>query len=119
MTSSHCPYSPDDQVEFAYGEMEATRAEEFLAHLEGCPACQAAVSGLKRAELLCRTVRQSPVPEAKWTSTFEPRRAPTPLWKRPLIWAPALAAGALLSRWWRRRESNPRPKAVPRGPLHA
>ena len=52
MTAHDCPYNPDDQVEFAYGEMDPKSAEAFRAHLESCPACRAAVSDLSEAARL-------------------------------------------------------------------
>ena len=62
--TTQCKYSPDDQVEFAYGEMNPKKAEAFRAHLESCPACREAVSELTRAAELAEKVRRAPVPEA-------------------------------------------------------
>jgi ferric-dicitrate binding protein FerR (iron transport regulator) len=96
MTAS-CKYTPDDQVEFAYGEMEQNQAESFRAHLETCKGCQAAVAELEAAAKLTKQVRSAPIPEAKWEKSFEvPSSRPSGLWRRPLFWAPVAAAAAAL-----------------------
>lgn len=92
-----CKYTPDDQVEFAYGEMEQNKAEAFRAHLESCPACRAAVAELEEAARLTERVRSAPMPQAEWKKEFEiPASRPTGLWRRPWFWAPVAAAAAAL-----------------------
>lgn len=92
-----CKYTPDDQVEFAYGEMEPEKVESFRAHLDTCPACRAAVAELEAAARLTEQVRSAPIPEAKWEKSFEvPASRPSALWRRPWFWAPVAAAAAAL-----------------------
>jgi len=98
MTAPDCPYNPDDQVEFAYGEMEPTSAEAFRAHLESCPACRAAVLELSEAARLTKKVRSAPIPQAKWEKSFpvpDTGRQPG-WWRRPTVWAPVAAAACAL-----------------------
>ena len=52
--TTQCKYSPDDQVEFAYGEMNPKKAEAFRAHLESCPACRVLEIGPARISPLDR-----------------------------------------------------------------
>jgi len=92
-----CKYTPDDQVEFAYGEMKPEKAAAFRAHLESCQACQAAVCELEAAASLTKKVRSAPIPQAKWEKSFEiPASRPSALWRRPWFWAPVAAAAAAL-----------------------
>ena len=94
MTAPECPYNPDDQVEFAYGEMDPKSAEAFRAHLESCPACRAAVLKLSEAARLTKKVRSAPIPQAKWEKGFpvpDTGRQPG-WWRRPVVWAPVAAA---------------------------
>ena len=98
MTAHDCPYNPDDQVEFAYGEMDPKNAETFRAHLESCPACRAAVLELSEAARLTRKVRQAPVPQATWKKDFDVSNLERKSagWRRPVFWAPVAAAAAAL-----------------------
>ncbi|MBW1872318.1 MAG: FecR domain-containing protein [Deltaproteobacteria bacterium] len=100
MKTVKCPYSPDDQVRYAYGEMEANQAAAFVGHLESCPTCLAAVSRLKEAADVCRLARQAALDEPEWKRSFTPGSIKTnkPWWHNPLVWLPvsSVACGALL-----------------------
>jgi ferric-dicitrate binding protein FerR (iron transport regulator) len=100
MKTENCPYSPDDQVRYAYGEMEADQSAAFAGHLESCPDCLAAVGRLKEAADVCRLARQTSLDEPDWKRSFTPESIKTdkPWWRNPLVWLPAasVACGALV-----------------------
>ena len=113
-----CKYTPDDQVEFAYGEMEQSKADAFRAHLKTCESCQAAVLELEAAANLTKQVRSAPIPEAKWEKSFEiPASRPSGLWRRPWFWAPAALAAAALLILVLRPAPQPTPPAEPPPPV--
>ena len=117
MTAS-CKYTPDDQVEFAYGEMERNKAEAFRAHLESCEACRAAVIELEAAARLTEKVRSAPIPRAEWNKEFDfPGSRPSGLWRRSWFWAPAALAAAALLILILRPASQPTPPVVPPPPV--
>ncbi len=90
MTRKACPFSPDDLVAFAYGEMDADRGSALAHHLESCSACRRQVEELTQAAKLCEVARTTDIPEPHWTMHFSP---PVPFWKKKWrIWAPAALA---------------------------
>jgi ferric-dicitrate binding protein FerR (iron transport regulator) len=117
MTLPSCPYSPDDQVAFAYGEMEEHRAAAFLQHLSTCEACRESTRELIQAAEVCRRLRETPAAEPVWTRALDIHavRETKPWWQRSVLWAPAAAmvCGFLVWILWGQPARTPHDTAVP------
>ncbi len=89
-----CPFSPEDRVAYAYGELPAERQQAFADHLADCRTCALEVAELEEAAALCATLRGAELPEPRFTQDQAP--APRrPFWRRPfLFWTPVAAAAA-------------------------
>src|SRR5262245_39846590 len=118
------------------GELSAAARGRVESHVGRCEACQRELAGLSRLRTALALDSVDP-PEAVWAAfwpqvrarinTAAPQPEPAPAWRRAwgampsrrrLVWAPALAAGALaavavMAPWQRAPQMPPPPPAVP------